>query len=182
MANLISYSYLRTETDISQNVPNKDLDNPIKRAEDQLKFLIGKAFYAELVSQNDSESLSSDNNAFYDPYVKQFLAWQAYQYWIIKANVSATKTGIRTFSEENSEIASDKLMGELIRDAKESTNSYKGALLSFLRAQQTEDSTKYPLYTYDGRASLSGGFHVTAITKKNTTSFKIDKEIFNNGE
>jgi hypothetical protein len=181
MALLITYSYLRTETDISQTIDNKDLDNPIKRAQDQLKFMLGPAFYNELVSENDANSMSANNTALYDPYVKQFLAWQAYQFWIIKSPVYATKIGMRQFREDNSDPASDKIIGEMIRDAKETTQSYKGALLSFLKAQQTEDSTKYPLYTNKDHVSMAGGFHVTAITNRDKKSSDINRELFNNG-
>jgi len=181
MALLITYSYLRTETDIDQNINNKDLDNPIKRAEDQLKFMLGTAFYDQLVSQNDAESLSADNQALYDPYVKKYLAWQAYQYWLIKSPVYATKIGMRQFREDNSDPASDKIMGEMIRDAKEATQGYKGALLSFLKAQQTEDTSKYPLYTNKDKTAMAGGFHVTAITNKDRKSAEINRELYSNG-
>jgi hypothetical protein len=181
MAKLITYAYLRTECDISQNIEDKNLDNPIKRAQDQLKFLIGKGFYAELLSENDSNSLTTDNSAFFDPYVKQFLAWQAYAYWLPKANNYTTKIGVRIFKEDNSDPATDKSMGELIRDAKEAVNQYQGLMLSFLKAEQSEDSSKYPNYTANYKSGSSGGFHITAISKKSTTRGNIDNEIFSNG-
>lgn len=181
MAKLISYAYLRTECDISQTIEDKNLDNPIKRAQDSLKFLIGKAFYDQLVSQNDSGTLTTDNQAFFDPYVKQYLAWLAYQYWLIRANQYATKTGIRQFREDNSDVATDKAMGEMIRDAKEASSKYEGAMISFLKAEQTEDSDKYPLYTNKYSTASGGGFYVTAITKQSTTRQDIDNELLTNG-
>lgn len=182
MAKLISYAYLRKETQISQNIEDKYLDNPIKLAERVLKFLLGTAFYDELVSQNDSSSLTAANQSLYDPYVKEYLAWQAYQYWLAKANLFESRTGIRKFKEDNSDYASDKDMGELLRIAKQQTEMTKGEMLSFLQAAQREDTAAYPLYRQSCMANSGGGFHVTSISNKDTTYLKIDREKFYNGE
>ncbi|HZI25021.1 MAG TPA: hypothetical protein VFD46_08090 [Chryseolinea sp.] len=178
---LINYAYLRTETDISQNVDDKFLDNPIKRAQDQVLFMLGNAFYAEILSQYEANTLTTDNQAFYDPYIKKFMAWQAYEYWLTKANVMETRTGIRAFVEEGSEIASDATMGSLLRMTKQWTQYYKGELLSFLQNAQTNNSSIYPLYDRSCKNQLSGGFHITAISKRDNTYLKIDKTIFNSG-
>jgi len=77
MSKLITYAYLKQETDISTHVDNAKLDNPIKNAQDRLRALICPAFYDQLVSQNATtpKTLSTDNEAFYTPYVIQYLAW-----------------------------------------------------------------------------------------------------------
>jgi hypothetical protein len=182
MGKLISYAFMRKETDISQNIEDKYLDNPIRLAERQLKFEIGSQFYAELVTQNDTNSFSIANLAFHDPYVKEFIAWQAYQYWLAKTNNYETPTGIRTFKDENSDLASDKSMGELLRIAKQQTDLVKGEMLSFLKSSQSLNASAYPLYRRNCKSSVGGGFHITAISKTDNTYLKIDRERYNNGE
>jgi len=51
MNRLITYAYLKEETDISTLVEPKDLDNPIKWAQDQLAFQLGQQFYNEIYTQ-----------------------------------------------------------------------------------------------------------------------------------
>ncbi len=182
MAKLISYAYMRKETDISQNIEDKYLDHPIKLAQTQLQFELGQFFYAELVAQNDASSMTAANTALYDPYIKEFLAWQAYQFWAPKANIYETKTGFRTFTEENSTVASDKAMGELLRIAKQQTELKKGVMLGFLKSSQSLNKSAYPLYKNSCRTSSGGGFHITAISKTDNTYLKIDRERYNNGE
>lgn len=184
MSKLITYAYMRKETDISQNVENDVLDNRIKRAQDQLEFLIGRLFYAELVSQGTTTptSFSSDNEAFFDPYVKQFIAWQAYQYYITRANTYETRTGVRVYKEENSDAASDKTMGERVAEAKTSAVFYRDKMLNFLNEQQRIDSTKYPLYENNCNAGRkSSGFGISGVGKIDTTNVSIDKIFLDNG-
>tara|TARA_R110000868_G_scaffold199747_1_gene446361 strand:- start:2598 stop:3164 length:567 start_codon:yes stop_codon:yes gene_type:complete len=179
MSKLIKYAYLKEETDISDVVDNKKLDNPIKNAGDRLRALIGVSFYDELVSQiiTTPTSLSTANLAFFDPYVKQYLAWQAYEFWIIKANTYETRTGVRTFKEDNSDPASDKLMGEQIAMAKRQTQFYKDTMINFLRTAQRVTSTAYPLYTTTCGASTGSGFGISAISRIDTVNFSINRQI-----
>jgi hypothetical protein len=143
--------------------------------------LIGPAFYDQLVSQiiTTPTSLSTENNTFFDPYVKQYLAWQAYEFYIIKANSYETRTGVRVFKEDNSDPASDKLMGEQIAMAKRQTQFYKETMINFLRTSQRVSTSAYPLYTQDGCVSTGGGFGISAVSKINTVAFSIDNSIIN---
>lgn len=181
MSKLITYAYLRSETDISQNVDNSKLDNPIKWASDRLKVLITPAFYNELVTQYTStpQTFSTDNLAFYDPYVKQYLAWQAYVIYLAKANFYETRTGLRVFKEDNSDPVSDKTLGELIAMSKQNLQMYKDNMINFLRSAQKADSSKYPLYTITDKYTTGNGFGISAITKKDNVSYKISNQVTN---
>ena len=171
---------MKDECDISKNVDDSKLDNPIKLAQEQLKYLIGDDFYDQIDSQATAFSGAADNLAFFDPYVKQFLAWQAYEYYIPKANFAETRSGFRIHREDNSDIATDKQMGELIRQVKQQSQFYKGKMISFLIKSQNADSTKYPLYTSNcGLETYGNGFHITAVSRRDPTSNKINKQIFN---
>lgn len=181
MSKLITYAYFKGETDISQVVDNEKLDNPIKHAGDRLKELITSSFYDELVAQysTNPQSFSTDNLAFYDPYVKQYLAWQAYEFYIVKANSYETRTGLRIFKEENSDAISDKTHGELIALAKRQTQFYKDRMINFLRSCQRADKTKYPLYTITDKYTTGNGFGISAVTKKDNVSYKISNQVVN---
>ena len=158
MAKLINYQYLRTEVDITQNVDDDELDNPIKRSEEMLEMVIGTALYNELVTQNPNFSAT---NATLYPYVKKFLAWQAYQFWLPKANFKSHNSGIRVHREDNSDPASDAQMATLIRDAKMWCQTQKEKLVSYL--ETNHDS--YPLYDFfcNSQKRTGTGFHITAV-------------------
>lgn len=181
MSKLITYAYLKQETDISQIVDNAKLDNPIKNACDRLKFLLGVSFYNELVTQNSTlpTSFSAANAAFFDPYVKQYLAWQAYQFYIVKANTFEARTGVRVFKEDNSDPATDKTMGEQIALAKQQLQIYKDGMLNFLASAKRVSSSAYPLYNIACGTSRSNSFGITAVSKISTVAFSIDNSITN---
>jgi len=162
MTNLITYAYFRELTDVSENIDDKTIKPKLKMAHDQLKFIIGRNFYDQLTSQYPN--YSGDNLAFYDPYVKEYLAWQAYAYYVPRSNSYETRTGIRVFKEENSDAVSDKVLGELISLGKQNAEFYKGAMINFLTEAQKNNSASYPLYTDKWPASKMGAqFSITAV-------------------
>lgn len=161
MSKLINYQYLIQEVDISSNVPEKELDTPIKRSQEMLSMVIGEALYNELDTQNPNFSAP---NVTLMAYVKKFLAWQAYQFWLPKANLKSHNTGIRVHREDNSDAASHQDMAELIRDAKMWCQTQKEKVVSFLE----RNHESYPLYDYNcGSNKRAGtGFHITAVGGK----------------
>jgi hypothetical protein len=181
MTKLITYQYLRQETDISQNVDNERLDNPIKRAQEDLKFLLGTAFYEQIESQFTANTLSTDNDSLFDPYIKKFLAFQAYEYYISRSDFYESRTGLRRFNEENSELLSDSRFGDFIRTCKEWTQKQKGYMLTFIKQEQRIDSSKYSLYR-DCGDKIGTGFHITAVTAKRKESNDINRRIILNGD
>ena len=163
MSKIINYQYLRNEVDISQNIPDKELDSPIKRAQEMLAMVIGDDLYNEIDGQNTQPPTFSTANTTLLPYVKKFLAWQAYQFWLPKANLKDTKSGLRVMQEDNSTAASDKQMAELIRDAKMWAQTQKEKLVQFLE----DNYTNYPLYDYNCNTNkrTGTGFHITSVGK-----------------
>ena len=163
MTKLINYQYLRKEVDISDNVPDKELDNPIKRAQEMLEMVIGTGLYNEIVAEFEANALSATNTTLF-PYVKKFLAWQAYQFWLPKANFKDTRAGFRVMREDNSDAATEKDMATLIRDIKMWAQTQKEKLVQFLDT----NNTSYPLWEYHcGTSKRTGtGFHITSVGKK----------------
>jgi len=158
MAKLINYQYLRVEADISQNVKDLELDNPIKRSEETLAMLIGDSLYAELVAENPN---FTGGNITLMPYVKKFLAWQAYQFWLPKANFKTHNSGLRVHEEENSRAASSEEMANLIRDAKMWCQTQKDKLVQYLE----NNCDGYPLYNCqcNDTSKTGTGFHITSV-------------------
>lgn len=174
---LVTYAYVRSECDISQNVPDEELDSKIRWSQDMLRMLLGKSFYDEIVSQFASNALSSDNTAVYDPFIKQFLAWQTNEYWTIRANFKDTRAGFRVHIEENSNPTSDTQLAMLIKEAKGKSSTYKNELLGFLNEAQTRDSSKYPLYRPGCHFNSGNGFHISSVTKRDRNNCSINRQI-----
>jgi hypothetical protein len=157
MAKLINYQYLRLEVDISQNVQDAELDNPIKRAQEMLEMLIGSPLYTELDGQSPN---FLDANITLMPYVKKFLAWQAYQFWLVKANLKSHNSGIRVHREDNSEPATDAQLAMLIKDAKNWAETQQQKLLEYLKL----NATSYPLFVVDCTdRKRATGFQITPV-------------------
>lgn len=187
MTFLITFAYVRQLTEISQNIDDKFLTPKLKTAHDQLKFILGRNFYNDIVNNynpllpNDGFSQSYYN--LYNPYIKEFLAWQMYEYYLIKANVIETRTGLRTFKEDNSVAASDKAIAELLSLARQNVQFYKGQLLNFISETQQIDSSQYTLFTNTNPANVMGaGFGITAINGRDKRFSRINtKTTINSG-
>lgn len=169
MAKLINYQYLKLETDISQNVPETELDNPIKRSQEMLEMVIGTDLYNEIISQYPNSFTAANTTLM--TYIKPFLAWQGYQFWLPKANFKTHASGLRVHEEDNSRSATDAEMANLIRDAKMWCQTKKEKLVQFLE----DNCSTYPLYDCNcGSTKRTGtGFHITGVGKhaKNCTCY-----------
>lgn len=181
---LISAAYFRDFNGISQNIDDQVITTCIFQTEETLKFLIGKQFYEQMVTQyegaDDTTGFSTDNLAFYDPYLKQWIAKHAYTILLHRNNYEVTRAGIRVFTEETSSIGSDKMIGEILKYEKQQAEQYKGRMINFLRGQQKADSSKYPLYSDDCGDRIGTTFHITSVSKKEDVYIKIQNQI-NNG-
>ncbi len=181
---IISYAYFRDFNNVSDNVEDKDIKPHIFRAEQELKFIIGKEFYDQLETQYESSTgtsgFSADNLAFYDPYLIQWIAKQSYVYLLMAGNYAITRTGIRTFNEDNSSLGTDKIIGEIIKGERQQVEQYKGRMVNYLRGQQYADSSKFPLYDNDCADKFGTSFHITSVSKTEDVYCKITNQI-NNG-
>lgn len=156
---LITYAYLCEECDLPTNIPNEEFDSKIHRSQETLRMLIGYAFYQDFLTNYKSNTLSAVYLTL-QPYINQFVAWQTNEFWFIKANYKATRSGIRVHTEENSTVASDPAMATLIRDAKQQSQFYKNILVDFLGNHRAD----YPLYTaccHNGKTGNS--FKISAV-------------------
>ncbi len=159
---LITFAYLKNEVDISQNIDDKELDHKIYMAQETLRMLMGDEFYQDFLTHYKANTFSLVYTRLYG-YIKQYVAWQAYEGWTVRANLKTTRSGVRVHSEENSEAASDAQMSMLIKDAKQKSQYYKNLLVDFLNGHASD----YPPYSQSCNSKLTGNtFHISAVKNK----------------
>lgn len=159
---LITYAYMKEECDIPQNIEDIDLEHKIYRAQEMLRMLMCDEFYQDFLTNYKNNTLSTVYDSLY-PYIKQFVAWQAHEYYAVKANFKPTRSGFRVHTEENSVVATDIQMASIIKDAKQQAQYYKKLLIDFIEG----NPTNYPLYCGDCKGNTSGNsFHISAVKNK----------------
>lgn len=159
---LITYAYLREECDMPENLPDKDVEHLIYRAQEMLRMLMGDGFYQDFLTNYKASSFSTVYTTLF-AYIKQFVAWQAYEFWVPKANFLKARSGFRVHTEANSVAPTDVQMATLIKDAKYQSQYYKTLFMDFLN-NHCED---YPLYDCKCKDDKRGNaFHVTAVKNK----------------
>ncbi len=161
---LITYAYMKEECDMPQNLPDEELEHKIYRAQEMLRMLMGDAFYQAFLAMYKAGPLSTVFQAAYDPYLKQFVAWQAHEFWVIKANFKINRSGFRVHDEANSTAATDIQMAPIIKDAGHQSQYYKNLFVGFL----DEHATDYPDYgtNCEGNSKKGNSFHISAVKNK----------------
>lgn len=161
---LITFAYLKQECDLPQNLPDDEFEHKIYRAQEMLRMLMGDAFYQDFVNAYKAGPFSATYEALYNPYLKQFIAWQTNEFWTIKANFKVNRSGFRVHSEDNSVVASDEQMGPIIKDAKQQAYYYKKLFVGYLNAHASD----YPLYAQGCNTSSKTGnsMHISAVKNK----------------
>lgn len=178
MCQLLTVSYLNDACFLSLNTDDKKYNMCLKMAQEDLRDVLGIEFYEQIESQYPDFTGNTDNSTLYTNYIKDFLAWQTYYHYLKFANVDATPTGIRSFKDDNSDLASDIQMYSLEKNVNTRANKYKFSIVNFLKESQANDSTKYELYKQCHKEEMS--FTITSIDKKNNTLIKVNKTISSN--
>ena len=159
---LINYAYLKEECGLPSHFENEDLEHKIYRAQETLRMLMGDEFYQDYLTNYKAETFSAVYAALFDPYVKQYIAWQAYEYFTQQANFKITQAGFRVHTENSSQPATDTQMAVIIKDAKYQASYYKELLVGYLKSHNTD----YPLYGYCCNDKSGNGFHISAVKNK----------------
>lgn len=177
---LIPVAYLQEQCLISDNVDDKKIRVAIEMAQEDLEDTIGREFYDQIKTQYEASTLTSDNDAFYDPYVKKYLAWQAYFYFVGHAQEDSTATGFRNFTDENSTLISDVNLYAKEKKIRERADRHKSKMINFLNEAQANTSTKYPLW--EGGCKEVTGVAFTAIDKDGSAAAtaRVNSKIINN--
>ncbi len=144
MTALLDLDYLNTACFLSLNTDDKKYNMVLFMAQQELEQILGREFYEQIESQYPS--YTGDNSTLYTNYIKDYLAWQTYYYYLKFANEEATPTGIREFNDENSSVLSDVKLYAFEKNVLEASVRYKNRMINYIKEQQIRDSTKFPLY------------------------------------
>lgn len=175
---MLELSYLNEECFLSINEDDKKYNIGLKLAQQDLRDLLGPEFYEELETQYDEDTFSSDNDTFYEDYVKDYLAWSTYFHYLKFSQSNATPTGFRQFSDENSSILEDVKLYGLEKNVLNVRNRYRDSMLNYLKLEQAKDTTKFPKYQNTCKTVYS--FAISAIDKKSDTLLNVNKSIITN--
>lgn len=177
MTAILNLDYLNTACFLSLNTDDKKYNMVLYMAQQELEQILGREFYEEIESEYPS-SFSADNLALYNNYIKDYLAWQTYFYYLKFGNAEATPTGIREFNDENSSVLSDVKLYSFEKNVRETATRYKNRMVNYLKEQQIRDTTKFPLYEDSCKESFS--FAISAIDKRSDSLVKVNKSIITN--
>lgn len=175
MTDLIELSYLNEVCFLSNNTDDRKYRMCLRMSQSVLKDILGRSFYEEIETQYEAETLTAANNTLYEDYIKDYLAWQTYFNYLKFANVDATPTGMRTFSDENSTIAQDVQMYSLEKHVLAESNRKKYALINFLKEARLNSSIAYPLWVNSCKTEMS--FAITSIDKCSDAMIRVNKSI-----
>jgi hypothetical protein len=176
MTALLDLDYLNTACFLSLNTDDKKYNMVLIMAQQELEQILGREFYEQIESQYPS--YTGDNSTLYTNYIKDYLAWQTYFYYLKFANAEATPTGIREFNDENSSVLSDVKMYSFEKNVYEASVRYKNRMINYIKEQQIRDSTKFPLY--ESKCQDQFSFAISAIDKRSDSLVKVNKSIITN--
>lgn len=160
---LITFAYLKQEVDIPQNIPDAELDHKVYRAQERLRMLMGDEFYQDFLIKYKANQFSAVYTSLYNPFVKQFVAWQACVYWTLEANFKPTRSGFRVHSEENSVVVTDDQLTVILKDRKQQAEYYVKLMVDFMNNHAAD----YPLYNNKCGNNLTGNtFHISAVKNR----------------
>lgn len=177
---LIPLSYLNEACALSLNTDEKKYKMILKLAQDNLEDILGPEFFEEIEDQYDpsSDTLSADNDTLYEDYIKDYLAWQAYFYYLKFSQSTSTPTGERQFEDENSSMLSDIKLASLEKNVLAQAVHYKNRMINFLRLEQSKDSTKYP--KWEDSCKEEFGFAISSVSKTPDEIVSVNKAITSN--
>lgn len=179
MTAILDLTYLNTACFLSLNEDDLKYGMCLEMAQEDLRDgVLGREFYEQIETQYSAFTGATDNQTLYNDYLRKYLAWQTYFHYLKFANVNATPTGIREHDDDTSSIASDVKMYSLEKNVLARANKYKYDTINYLREQQANDSTKFPLWEDECKEQMS--FSITSIDKNSDALIRVNKSINTN--
>lgn len=174
---LIPLSYINEACFVSSNIDEKKIKTSLKRAQLRLRELLGAEFYEEIETQYKpvNDTFSTDNSTLYENYIKDYLAWQSYFYFIGFSQTESTPTGERSFTDDNSALATDIQLFSKEKNIKQVAYEYQSSMINFLRNEQSKNSTKYPKWEDNCKEEFSFGISGIGKDSKEESIFAINK-------
>lgn len=150
--------------DLSLYVDADKLTRCIIIAQDRyVKPILCTDLFDELIAQIEGGTVTTDFQSLIDKIVP-YLSFRAYSRYLNGANIDSTEKGLRTWKEDNSDVITDRRLGELISQSDQDAMTYEHDLKLFLSNNKACFS---PFYDNCGCDSTSsGGFKITSIGRK----------------
>lgn len=154
---MITVSEVKDWAVVSSEMDTAYLDQYILMSQrEYIRSYLGSDFYDELLDQLDNTAtLTSDNETLMDDYVKPALAHYVVYESLPQVRNQIAKGGVFNNLSETSDISSGQDYGRLRDDYLIKASSFRNEIDIFIKNQQEDDSTKYPLYC--GKDNQSGG-------------------------
>lgn len=183
---LIPLSYINEVCAVSTNIDEKKLKPQLQEAQLDLLNILGAEFYEEIESQYavSGDTFSTANAELYENYIKNFLAWQSYFYSLGFSQLESTPSGERSFTDDNSELATDIQLYAKEKNIKAKAYKYKSAMIDFLRLQQhrfalgVAGAYEFAKWTDNCREEFQ--FGISGIGRTQTEIFAVNKAVKNN--
>ena len=135
---LISYNDLSDRTPFFGEGEEKlhKANVAIKETQRKLKRILCDDTYTTLLTTYIAGTMDANYTVLYE-YVREWLIWDAYAAYISFAQYTDTNVGLRVFSDENSQAASDVQVNEQMELAKNKADSYLSELRNYLYQNRT---------------------------------------------
>lgn len=180
---LIPLAYINEATFVSSNIDEKKMKPSLVEAQIDLRALLGAEFYEEIETQYapSNDTFTTANSTLYEDYIKDFLAWSTYFYSLGFSQVESTPTGERSFSDENSALATDLQLFSKEKNIKRMADKFKSAMIDFLRLNQLRYSQgvsgAYEFAKWEDKCKEEFQFGFSAISRENDEIFYVNKAV-----
>ncbi len=125
----------------------------LKAQRQYIRPFLGDDFYEELLDQVEGATLTADNTALLDDYLKPMLAHYIVFERLPEINDHVSNSGTMSDFNEFSNASGNTGKG-LVRNQKYAdAQHYEQQADQFIKDEQQDDSTKYPLYDCGTRSS-----------------------------
>ena len=166
MDTLIDIGVLKECTPTSYNLDGHWITGMIEYSEwEHIRLCLGIPFYNELVLQVNTQTLTIDNQTFYDSFLKSCVAWFVLYESAFFIHTRAENKGVTQNTDDKSVEASGNTVGAYKKTALKHAESRREQMLKYLN----DNKTLYPLFdTADTDCKQSGrcGYHYSLYFPK----------------
>lgn len=160
---LITYAYMREECDLPVNLDDDRLEHGVYQAQEMVRGITGPELFTDFLENYRNKTLSAVYTTLL-PYIKQFVAWQACEFFVSRGNIMITRAGFRIHQEDNSQPATAQDLAAYTKTVKQQAAFFRTTLERYLN----DNSTTYPLYRSSGCSTGNTGsnFSMTVVSRK----------------
>ena len=174
---LITLADLQSRVKISSTLDVDDIKPYIILAQDlHLRKYLCKPFFDEIIQEYTDDDFSTANQSLYDDYIKPALVYRSYALYLSEANLHVKNSGVRLFTEDDSQESTDSRLKSMVSRYEQTANSFE----NFLREHLEDNASTYPTYyaNCDRCNTSSSALKITSIGKTRT-NYDQYKEVCN---